>query len=453
MKYIQHQNFQKLLFIMQKICFYYLYKDDESFKDAFFSFDNIKLYDTNVIKIFHKGKNEIEYISLLKRPSKDITGVNCNNITIYYKNKRNSKAFNSKKINPKFNTLYRNFIRYIFDNKKIINSDLQKIIDEGERCLESNPYIESVQECLNNIGKETLDNDKILDYPNHQKSYSLFEAQLQKLLSKYIFPKSLETTSIPLKDGKTLSFFWLLYHGLFIEKKQIKTIFNKCFKYYNFTAKNEIFASRINGDVYFSSPKKFNDPFDVNCFLNTKTRIIDNNSSLRNVFRIFCSTDNYNNLLMWAHYGHNHTGYCIEYDTNSIILNMESEMKRQGYNLIIVGKAIYSQSRKKLKPVKCSLPIGNLREWIEAAFCKDNIWQYENEFRFVIVDFNQCNEQCMTNQSKGIILNGNIKNIYLGVNVKSSDKSLLQQKLAQHYKNNKIYELKLSNDKYEVKLV
>lgn len=349
--------------------------------------------------------------------------------------------------------MYRNFIRYIFDNKKIINSDLQKIIDEGERCLESNPYIESVQECLNNIGKETLDNDKILDYSNHQKSYSLFEAQLQKLLSKYIFPKSLETTSIPLKDGKTLSFFWLLYHGLFIEKKQIKTIFNKCFKYYNFTAKNDIFASRINGDVYFSSPKNFNDPFDVNCFLNTKTRIIDNNSSLRNVFRIFCSTDNYNNLLMWAHYGHNHTGYCIEYDTNSIILNMESEMKRQGYNLIIVGKAIYSQSRKKLKPVKCSLPIGNLREWIEAAFCKDNIWQYENEFRFVIVDFNQCNEQCMTNQSKGIILNGNIKNIYLGVNVKSSDKSLLQQKLAQHYKNNKIYELKLSNDKYEVKLV
>lgn len=451
MKYIQHQNFQKLLSVIQKICFYYLYKDDESFDDAYFSFKNENLYYTNVIEIYRKGKKEAEYISLLKAPKGNIsTDFNHLNTTIYYKNERYSKAFHHQKIKPDFNEMYQNFIRYLFDNN---HDNLQKIIAKDEKFLdnlenfENKSYIEKIQVLLNNEVKETMSDEENLDNPLHQKPFSI-NSQLKMILHEYMSPNHVETEKIPFKSEKTEKIFFLLYHGLFIEEDKLKKIFTKCFKYYSF-GDNDILTSRLRGKVYFAHPAIFNDPFDVNCFLDPKTRIIDKDSSSRDLFRIFCSTDNYNNLLMWAHYGYNHTGYCIEYDPDSIIFNMRAEMRRQGYYLIIVGNVIYSKTREKLKPAKNYFPIYNLSKWIKAAFYKDSIWQYENEFRFVIIDFNNFKKQPPLTKNDGVIINGNIKNIYLGVHIDSVKKSTLVQNFPQ---NQKIHELKLSDDTYEVKL-
>lgn len=123
MKYIQHQNIQKLLFIIQKICFYSLYKDEE----FNFSFEIGDLFYTNVIEI-HRN-NKIEYISLLKKPEENIKKILPQKDTIiYYKNNRKSKSFQSQKIKSDFNGIYEDFIRYVFDHQIDDHSKLKDII-------------------------------------------------------------------------------------------------------------------------------------------------------------------------------------------------------------------------------------------------------------------------------------------------------------------------------------
>ena len=115
-------------------------------------------------------------------------------------------------------------------------------------------------------------------------------------------------------------------------------------------------------------------------------------------------------------------------------------MSRSGYEQLIDRNVIYHKSkkekRKKLGPIKNYFSIYNL---IEAAFWKSKHWEYESEFRFVIVDFNGFNKQ------SHISVKVNIDNIYLGVNMDTTTKSYYAGKPNFH-------ELKLSDDEYKVTL-
>ena len=85
-----------------------------------------------------------------------------------------------------------------------------------------------------------------------------------------------------------------------IEKYYInedKTIFEglsnrKPYKYYLDTS---VMNNRYNindGNLSFSHPKYFNDPFDCNYFL-------ANNKNMNDRFRVLCLTEKHNNILMW----------------------------------------------------------------------------------------------------------------------------------------------------------
>ena len=447
MKYIQHQNIQKLLFIIQKICFYYLYKDDEEFKNTNtnFSFETGDLFYTNVIEIHRK--DEIKYISLLKKPEENIKKILPQKDTIiYYKNNRKSNSFQSKKINSDFNGIYEDFICYVFDHQIDDHSKLKDIIKEGELFLENESYhqtIKEIQNLLNNADEEKQpDNEEPPKSTNPKKRHSSHTTQLQNIIKK----------CLKNDESKDIHIFWLFYYGLYIDDKLLEKKFPECYKYYNFNKPN-LLQNRINGEIYFAHPESFNDPFDVNCFQDPKTGTIDNNSPSRNLFRIFCSTKKYNNLLMWAHYGYSHTGYCVEYSTNSIITNMNN----LPYNLIIVGEVIYTKVRNKLPCLKSGvLPIYNFKDYIEAAFWKDNKWEYEHEFRFVIVDFKGFQKLPPVPKNSGITVTGDIKKVYLGVSIEVNNMSTLINTLNQNNQNNQNniihYSLKLSDDGYEVEV-
>ena len=439
MKYIQHQNIQKLLFIIQKICFYYSYKGDKEFKNTHFSFERGDLFFTNVIEI--QRNNKIKYISLLKEPEENIKKILPQKDTIiYYKNNRKSKSFQYKKINSDFNRIYEDFILYVFNHQSKVSSKLKYIIKKREQLFKNesinisiNKIINEIQYLLNNsVDEIILDDEENLKSPNLQKHHLSLALQIQikKCLNKY---------------KSEIQIFWLFYYGLYINDKLLEKKFPECYKYYNFNNPN-LLLNRINGEIYFAHPESFNDPFDVNCFQDPKTGTIDNNSPSRNLFRIFCSTKKNNNLLMWAHYGYSHTGYCVEYSTNSIITNMNN----LPYNLIIVGNVIYEEKRKKLPPLKNMLPpFYNFATYIEAAFWKDEQWEYEDEFRFVIVDFNGFPKIPPVAKNNGITINANINKIYLGVCIDGTDTSTLKQKSPNQ---NIIHSLKLSDEQYAVEL-
>ena len=158
----------------------------------------------------------------------------------------------------------------------------------------------------------------------------------------------------------------------------------------------------------------FHGPFDINCFTDADGNI-DKNASERNSVRVFCSTKQNDNILMWSHYGANHTGYCIEYSTKSIISCMNAVLPN--VKLITVGNVLYNDKRKIFESGKF-----NVNKLIRASFKKSKKWKYENEFRFVII--NSKGFEDLGFSDEGIPLeHAEIKNIYLGAEIKSNDLS------------------------------
>jgi hypothetical protein len=159
----------------------------------------------------------------------------------------------------------------------------------------------------------------------------------------------------------------------------------------------------LNGYVYFSNPKSFNDPFELKATIKAPTksdihsilegkpetqhpryktieRRVKNNVRLQfaresatiatdewlNEIGILCLAESPKNLLMWAHYGSNHTGMCIGFDRAE---KPFSTMKKVKYGII-----------------RPSLPFEVYKylaqEHIEnILFHKSTEWEYESEWR------------------------------------------------------------------------
>ena len=115
---------------------------------------------------------------------------------------------------------------------------------------------------------------------------------------------------------------------------------------YKYTSINKyLFESLIRGQLWFSAPFDFNDPFDsylpVNISLETYKRmegwetnpnlieeqqtriamphIFNNNvEKLRKQFGVSCFSTVHDNLIMWSHYADNHKGLLLKFDLNEL---------------------------------------------------------------------------------------------------------------------------------------
>lgn len=141
------------------------------------------------------------------------------------------------------------------------------------------------------------------------------------------------------------------------------------------------------GQIYFSSPLKFNDPFE----LSAKVRISSspslyglNKREIEEVSRLFrltcpeavsdswkenigilCLSENPQHILMWSHYGANHTGVCIGFDSGVYPFDNASEVKYQD-DRPYVGYETSSE---------------NLLERV--LLTKSQHWGYEREWRVI----------------------------------------------------------------------
>lgn len=138
------------------------------------------------------------------------------------------------------------------------------------------------------------------------------------------------------------------------------------------------------GSLSFCHPKKFNDPFDCNCsFKGGKDAV--------NKFRVLCLTKEYNNILMWSHYGDEHKGYCYGYrfdDLCKIISSLKFNFTEEDQNkscLVILGDVTYTTKRPKQRSSYSSFTWADINHYINACFTKFKDWEYEKEVRFVIM--------------------------------------------------------------------
>ena len=429
MKFILQKNVQSLINIIQKICFYYEYNDKYKF-----TFKNGDLFYTNVIEI--EGNEKFQYISLLSSPLhlKNIS-IEAEKTIVYYKIKRNIQ--NSKKLVKTYHEKYNEFIRYVFDSSKDIGITSQELMDKikrGEELLH-HPLVKKIQVLFNNELEDPLREQKL---------------------------KQIITTTSGLNAERTL---WILFHGLFITVDKVIEKYPVCYKYYSFSPtlidllglgdklffrfSDKYFTDRLsNGTVFFNHPKFFNDPFDINCFKDANGNI-DKNAPERNLVRVFCSTKQYDNILLWSHYSANHTGYCFEYSTESIIECINSTLPNA--KLLIVGNVIYKGPRNIFTSGKCNVN-DLINDLIKTSFKKSKAWEYENECRFVIFDFNGFKNLGFSD--KGIPLSkAEIKNIYLGNDIKASDELYVyscMKKIIQVPYQIFVKKMRLDNNKYKL---
>lgn len=138
-----------------------------------------------------------------------------------------------------------------------------------------------------------------------------------------------------------------------------------------------------NGSLKFSKPSEFNDPFD--CFPSVFWEapvgriphfVVDQmhrarQNAMSQCLGISCFTPHPDKMLMWSHYGDQHRGVCVGFDTDSLIENIE--INNEGYPLCSTFKKVeYTNERPK-------------RDDEDSVYKKSLEWQYEDEYRLVSV--------------------------------------------------------------------
>ena len=103
-------------------------------------------------------------------------------------------------------------------------------------------------------------------------------------------------------------------------------------------------------------------------------------SAMNREIGILCLTEKRDNLLMWAHYASNHTGFVIAFDENHSFFD---QRKRENEIRGHLKKVRYSMKRPEVTLFDPSLSNQeNMDRWIKDIFwVKSQHWKYEQEWR------------------------------------------------------------------------
>ncbi len=171
-----------------------------------------------------------------------------------------------------------------------------------------------------------------------------------------------------------------------------------------------------NNEIYFSSPESFNDPFDskmrfssegsrtdIKCFIRTwgpkhrpdlsrkqhleyekslmkpgsafqliQEYVQENFLAYRGRMGVFSMTEERENILMWSHYAAEHTGFCIELQTDN---NFFSRARHVEYDIDLPCLDLLEPMWDK-----------QIAQGVAGLLTKARNWAYEKEWRIVDVD-------------------------------------------------------------------
>jgi hypothetical protein len=157
-----------------------------------------------------------------------------------------------------------------------------------------------------------------------------------------------------------------------------------------------------NNSIWFSNYDSLNDPFDLMIrYPSQLTRRMS--SSVVDFYEgtqyydikktgilVFCTTRSDDNIFMWSHYGDSHKGMCTGYLQNEILSTIASDTS---VGICLYGKVEYPPTRpvfritlKELLFVTTNLAY--FRFNIQNLFSKYRDWDYEKEYRFILVPTN-----------------------------------------------------------------
>lgn len=120
---------------------------------------------------------------------------------------------------------------------------------------------------------------------------------------------------------------------------------------------------------------------------------------------IACLSEKWDSILMWSHYGDNHTGYCIGFD---------EKLLRYSQLFGKIKRVEYSNIYPELNPLKKNITSSELKYFIKSLH-----WEYEKEIRLMNLFFDY-----ETPQPNRIVTLENkfIKEIVIGLNTPKKDR-------------------------------
>ena len=162
---------------------------------------------------------------------------------------------------------------------------------------------------------------------------------------------------------------------------------------------NRKFNTLKNEELWFSTIKKLNDPYEFKfLYIDEEKLIKQNRSEVLDIFKkLFnqistnwgltsLSGNSYNYLPMWAYYTNNYHGYCVEYDVlrPDTVFKVEYEPKR--YPVANTLIAYYSEVMRSLLSEEDDM--SQLEELYGMILrynliAKHDSWQHENEYRIL----------------------------------------------------------------------
>lgn len=261
-----------------------------------------------------------------------------------------------------------------------------------------------------------------------------------------------------------------------MEKRQTPNIL---YKYRNW---DEDFHKNLilKKEIFFPSPKRFNDPFDCKIRLRydllTKEQLeakirfnlepnlspaeIENElkslmqrdymmdpayhkdyqeddlKMLENEYGVFSLSAINNNILMWSHYSNCHTGICIGFNREELLRTLKlNSTKDLSFNL-------YPVKYEKKYP----LIIPNHQDsWvylIDRLLYKYEFWLYEDEYRIL---------SCFGGANKPYTLSKEcFSEIIIGANMDVRNRLKIVELIKDHLPNVKIYQMAVSEDSFEL---
>lgn len=214
----------------------------------------------------------------------------------------------------------------------------------------------------------------------------------------------------------------------------------------------------VSNQIYFSTPAKFNDPFDTKCSF-SKTiekasydeaiKIFGSDAEDMHLFKadglINATTEEFiqelsqkgilslcetkNNQLLWAHYAADHTGICIGFEVSNE--NSLGDSKH-------THKVNYTESYPSISQRSLGSPRHRKEAQHRVLHTKSKLWSYEQEWRCIYPEGDRVYD-----------VPGRICEINFGCRTTTSDKSLIKRILAGS--NLKFYQAEMKQNDFGLK--
>jgi len=175
-----------------------------------------------------------------------------------------------------------------------------------------------------------------------------------------------------------------------------------------------------------------------NEFMNNEVKEMNNkfNEVLKKGYKICSFSENIESLLMWSHYADEHKGFAIEYDFSVLPV---SDLTCRFLWPVIYSENLFDAS-KFFKEAKNKESFNNLFGIISAIH-KAKDWQYEKEWRLVVIPFSgkdpPHNFQVPTPKS-----------VYFGAKMLDKDKKIISE--ITKVKSIPLYRMELSHTEYKM---